>query len=170
MPPSRSQASRPIAYISGPLQAAVDLARARAFYEHLAHICHESGCEPYVPHQQTDPVHHAGASAHSVYTRDLEAVANADLIVAYVGAPSSGVGAELGIAHERHIPVIGLCGPEGVASRFIEGLLGATPSAVLLRYRDYDECRLVLASAVDAFVDHRWPPRVTGLFQGVGVN
>jgi len=142
---SKAQGPRPVAYISGPLQAADDLSKARVFYELLAEICWDCGWEPYLPHQQTDPVHHADASARSVFARDLGAVSAADLIVAYVGAPSSGVGAELGIAHERQIPVIGICGLEGVASRFIEGLLDSSTSARLLRYRDEEDCRKLLS-------------------------
>jgi hypothetical protein len=78
--------------------------------------------------------------------RDLDAVGAADLIVAYVGAPSSGAGAELGIAYERQIPIVGLCGPEGVASRFIEGLLDTAPNARLIRFRDEDDCRRLLTA------------------------
>lgn len=147
----RADDARPVAYISGPLQAAEDLAEARAFYERQAETCRECGWKPYLPHQQTDPIHHAEATATSVFGRDLSAVLAAELIIAYVGAPSSGVGAELGIAYEREIPIIGLCGPEGVASRFIEGLLVDTGSATLIRYRDSDDCQRQLTDELTAF-------------------
>jgi 2'-deoxynucleoside 5'-phosphate N-hydrolase len=147
---SRTDGAPPVAYISGPLQAAEDLAEARALYERLAEDCRRCGWEPYLPHQQTDPVNHVEASATSVFARDLSAVLKADLIIAYVGAPSSGVGAELGIAYERGIPVVGLCGREGVASRFIEGLLAQTGPASLIRYRDYDDCRRQLTDKLAA--------------------
>ena len=158
------QGRRPTAYISGPLQAAEDIAAARRFYEMLAEVCRASGCDAYLPHQRTDPVRHAATSAESVFRRDLKAVSEADLIVAVVGAPSSGVGAEIGIAHERRIPVIGLCGPEGVASRFIEGLLHDAPEARLLRYRDEDDCRRLLAAELKAFASVR--PEPDGLQSG----
>lgn len=146
------RSSRPVAYISGPLQAAADLSKARCFYELLASVCRANGYDAYLPHQQTDPVHHAATSSQDVFERDLAAVSAADLIVAYVGAPSSGVGAELGIAHERGIPVIGLCGPEGVPSRFVEGLLDCTDTARLIRYRDDDDCRRLLSAELRSFV------------------
>lgn len=141
----------PIVYISGPLQAAHDLDAARSFYELLAEVCRSTGCEAYLPHQRTDPVHHASTSAASVFHRDIDALSRTDLIVAYIGAPSSGVGAELAIAYERGIPTIGLAGPEGVASRFIEGMLEATPNATLLTYADEDDCRSRLAEALRRF-------------------
>jgi 2'-deoxynucleoside 5'-phosphate N-hydrolase len=149
-----------MAYISGPLQAAVDIDQARRFYEFLAEVCRARGCEAYLPHQRTDPVHHAQTSARLVFDRDLNAVCAADLIVAYVGVSSSGVGAELGIAHQRRIPVIGLCGPEGVASRFIEGLLDSTPDTRLVRYRDDNDCRRLLTAELDSFVERRRAPRL----------
>lgn len=155
MSASRTQGARAVAYISGPLQSAVDIEQARRFYEMLANVCCTCGCEAYLPHQRTDPVRHAETCARSVFARDLDAVSAADLIVAYVGAPSAGVGAELGIAYERRIPVIGLCGPEGVASRFIEGLLDSAPEARLVRYRDEDECRRLLAAELESFVARR---------------
>jgi nucleoside 2-deoxyribosyltransferase len=108
-------------------------------------------------------VHHARESARSVFARDLAAVASADLIVAYVGTPSSGVGAELGIAHERHIPIVGICGPEGVASRFIEGLLDSAPDARLLRYRDEEDCCRLLAAELESFVARRGLATPAGL-------
>jgi nucleoside 2-deoxyribosyltransferase len=168
MSSSRTQGSRPVAYISGPLQAAADIEQARRFYELLAKVCCACGCEAYLPHQRTDPVHHAQTSARAVFARDLNAVSAADLIVAYVGAPSSGVGAELGIAHERRIPVIGLCGPEGVASRFIEGLLDSAPEARLVRYRDEDDCRRLLATEIESFVERWQPTRPAGSPQRLG--
>lgn len=162
MSSSRRQSSRPVAYISGPLQAAADIDQARRFYERLAKVCRACGCDAYLPHQRTDPVHHAQTSARSVFAHDLDAVVVADLIVAYVGAASSGVGAELGIAHERRIPVIGLCGPEGVASRFIEGLLDSAPDARLVRYSDEDDCRRLLAVELEAFLKRRRRTRPAG--------
>lgn len=152
MTSTSAQGSRPVVYISGPLQAAADIDKARRFYELLATVCCTNGCAAYLPHERTDPVHHAQTSAQSVFARDLRAVSAADLIVAYVGAPSSGVGAELGIAHERRIPVIGVCGPEGVASRFIEGLIESDPEARLIRYHDEDDCCRLLAEGLEAFV------------------
>lgn len=141
----------PVVYISGPLQAAQNLDAARSFYELPAEVCRSNGFDPYLPHQRTHPVHHANTSAASVFQHDIDALLRTDLLVAYIGAPSSGVGAELAIAHERGIPTIGLSGHEGVASRFIEGMLEATPNATLLAYTDEDDCRSRLGEALRRF-------------------
>jgi nucleoside 2-deoxyribosyltransferase len=158
----RTGASRPVAYISGPLQAARDIELARRFYERLAEVCCASGCDVYLPHRQTDPVRHARTTARSVFLRDLNAITVTDLIVAYVGAPSLGVGAEIGIAHQLGIPVIGLCGPEGVASRLIEGLLDSAPEARLIHYRDQDDCCRLLAADLESRVVRHRSRRVAG--------
>jgi nucleoside 2-deoxyribosyltransferase len=142
----------PVVYISGPLKAAADLNAARSFYELLAEVCRRNGLKAYLPHQRTDPIHHAEASAASVFKRDIDAMLQADLIVAYIGAPSSGVGAELAFAHQRAIPTIALYGPEGVASRFIEGMLEDMPGATLVAYADENDCCNCLGRELRRFV------------------
>jgi len=111
------------AYISGPLQAAKELSRARSFYEDLAAVCLRSGLRAYLPHQQTDPLFHYDVSAAEVFQRDYSALTAADIVIAVIGSPSSGVGAELGIAHELSIPVIAMFSTSDKPSRFVLGLL-----------------------------------------------
>ncbi|MCW3047294.1 MAG: hypothetical protein JWO74_1578 [Solirubrobacterales bacterium] len=122
-------------YISGPLQAAEDLQSARRLYERLARISDDRGFQPYLPHQRTDPDKHQDVSPGEVFRTDLDALRSADLIIAVVGAPSSGVGAELALAYIGRQPVIALCHEDERLSRFIEGMLADHRSALLLRYR-----------------------------------
>ena len=116
------------AYISGPLQAAQDLAAARDFYLELAQVAEDAGWEPYVPHLHTDPELHPDVSGLDVFMRDVQALTKAGLLIADLRAPSLGVGAELGMAYNQQIPIVGLSGPDGIPSRFAIGLLE--------RYRD----------------------------------
>jgi nucleoside 2-deoxyribosyltransferase len=132
---------RETVYISGPLQAARDLIAARAFYEQLAEICRAAGCEPYLPHTQTDPQKHSEASPQAVFTRDMEAMGRCSVVLADIGAPSSGVGAELAFAYEHRQRVIGIWPATSRPSRFILGMLEAHPDAALLCFRDFDDLR-----------------------------
>lgn len=111
------------AYISGPLQAAVDLRAARERYERLADLCQTVGLGAYLPHLSTDPEANASASPADVFAQDYQQVRNASLLIACVGQPSSGVGAEIGIAWERRVPVIAIWHTTERPSRFLEGLL-----------------------------------------------
>lgn len=117
-------------YVSGPLQGSADLETARSLYEQVAAAVTGAGHEAYVPHLHTDPTLAAHLSAAEVFERDLDALLGADVIVAHVGAPSTGVGAELGIARAEHIPIVGIRRDEERASRFAEGLIEASGGAV----------------------------------------
>jgi transcriptional regulator with XRE-family HTH domain len=69
----------------------------------------------------TDPVMHPTIPADAVYQRDRSEVVAADLVVAFVGRPSFGVGMELEIAAAALIPIL-LVIPEGFrVSRMVTG-------------------------------------------------
>jgi Nucleoside 2-deoxyribosyltransferase len=124
MPPNMHTYRRKMRiYISGPLQGSTDLARARRFYENLADIVHGCGHDPYVPHHNTDPTHAAGLSSEAVFTADIAALSSAHAVIAHVGLPSTGVGAELALAIASSRRVLGLKRPDEKGSRFAEGLI-----------------------------------------------
>jgi nucleoside 2-deoxyribosyltransferase len=128
------------AYISGPLHCVDDLRTARKFYELLAETCRECGWQAYVPHQFTDPERHSELDAAEIFRRDLRAVREADLLVACIGTPSSGVGAELGIAYSEGKLVVALHNANESPSRFLLGLLSCSPGSRLVAYRTIAEC------------------------------
>jgi nucleoside 2-deoxyribosyltransferase len=127
-------------YISGALVNVGDLDAARELYEAIAATCGMAGCDAYVPHQHADPVRDAGLSNLEVARRDLAEIARADCLVAWLGEPSLGVGAEVAIALADRKPVLALV-PEGrKVSRFLLGLLETSPAlASTCRYRDREE-------------------------------
>lgn len=110
-------------YISGPLQGSPDLDSARRFYDVLALIVGRAGCEPYVPHHSTDPVTAKSLTAPDVFTSDLAALNAADAVIAHVGLPSTGVGAEIALAAASDRKILGLKRPGEPSSRFAEGLI-----------------------------------------------
>jgi len=110
-------------YISGPLHAAPDLSEARRLYESAAAACRASGWEYYLPHLSTDPVRHRELGTETVFRRDLGALATSDAVLAFIGTPSSGVGAELGIAFLTRKPVLALYRSGESPSRFLLGML-----------------------------------------------
>lgn len=124
----------PRAYISGPLQAAADLAAARRFYEQLAEVCTRVGVIPYLPHQQTDPELHIEASPLAVFRRDRRAIGQCDLLVADIGRPSSGVGAELGLAVSSRIPIVAVHRRAEKPSRFLLGMLEDYDAATVIPF------------------------------------
>ncbi len=84
-------------YISGELTHAGE--EIKKIYEKIAKLCSRHFNNIYVPHAGgTDPIQNPDISPMDVWQRDHRFVASADLIIAYVGQPSLGVGAELEIA------------------------------------------------------------------------
>ena len=111
-----------LAYISGALLNAADLGQSRALYERFADACRAAGWDAYVPHQHADPVRDAGMSNLDVATRDVNQVRAADALVAYVGEPSLGVGAEVAIALAGGKRVLLIAPKDRRVSRFLLGL------------------------------------------------
>ena len=129
-----------LAYISGALLNAQDLATSRALYERFADACRAAGWDAYVPHQHADPVRDADLSNREVASRDLKQVSDADAIVAYVGEPSLGVGAEVAIALAAGKRVLLVAEQNARVSRFLSGLAELHAAQVAsFRYRSPDE-------------------------------
>jgi len=127
------------AYISGALMHATSIDQSRALYERFADACRAAGWEAYVPHQHADPVNDAQMSNLEVAERDVDHVAAADALVAYVGEPSLGVGAEVAIALRAGKRVFVLAEADRRVSRFLLGLAELHPSqASVLRYETVD--------------------------------
>lgn len=89
-------------YISG----ALTNSSRKQFYENLGEVVEQSGYKPYIPHLHTDPEKNAAAKPCEVYEVDMRQIDNSCLVIAYVGYPSLGVGAELEHANTKGIPMI----------------------------------------------------------------
>jgi hypothetical protein len=127
------------AYISGALLNAAHLDQSRALYERFASACVAAGWDAYVPHQHADPVRDAHLSNLDVAERDVDQVTAADVLVAYVGEPSLGVGAEVAIALRAGKRVLVVAESDRRVSRFLLGLAELHPSqASVFRYDSVD--------------------------------
>jgi nucleoside 2-deoxyribosyltransferase len=153
----------PRAYISGPLQAAADLAEARRFYEALAEICTSAGFDAYLPHQRTDPEQHPSASPIAVFRHDHLALGESDLVIAHVGQPSSGVGVELGIAFCAGQPIVALYHQGERPSRFVLGMLQDYEAAQVIDFADEHDLRLSLTAFLKRFAGSRGRPAAKAL-------
>src|SRR4051794_37589247 len=89
-------------YMSGPMQVP-DREQAAVFYDRLADACEAQGWHVYRPYREIEAT---GDAPSALFDRFRHAVEHADALVAYVGAPSSGVGAEIALAYQRQRPII----------------------------------------------------------------
>lgn len=86
-------------YISGALLIQSGRREMRRVYEKIGAVCSNFCNSVYIPHLNgTDPVKDHDVSARIVWKTDHREVASSDLVIAYVGQPSLGTGAELEIA------------------------------------------------------------------------
>ncbi len=131
------------AYMSGPLSGLSYPDEVKAFYEAIAGVCAEAGISVYLPHRFSDPANTPWLTPAEVYAMDRARVAASDLLVAYVGSPSLGVGSEIEIAHEHGIPIVLLAEQGAQVSRMARG----NPAVVAeLRFVDFADCLAQLAS------------------------
>ena len=128
----------PSIYISGALHGSRHLAEARSTYDRLAQLLRRDGLSSYVPHKHTDPIEAADLSASSVLERDWKMLSNSAAVIAFLDEPSLGVGAEVAMALERGIPVIGAVRKGHQTSRFLQGLILASDCGELLEYESIE--------------------------------
>lgn len=114
-------------YISGPLTGVENIESLKSFYQQVGHLCSNLGAEPYIPHLVSDPILNPDLSSRNVYDLDHRNVVAADLVIAYVGVPSLGVGQEIEIARQNKIPIILIYEENKKVSRMARG----NPSVIL---------------------------------------
>jgi nucleoside 2-deoxyribosyltransferase len=124
-----------LAYISGALMNATDIETSRRLYEGFAEACRAAGWDAYVPHQHADPLRDRDMPNAEVAQRDLDQVRAADAVIAYLGEPSLGVGAEVAIALAAGKRVLAVAERDRRVSRFLLGLVELHPAlAEVCRY------------------------------------
>lgn len=109
-------------YVSGALTGVESISSVRKFYEDIGDTCKKVGLIPYIPHINTDPIINSDITPSEVFKIDKEKVVNSDLVIAYVGYPSLGVGMEIAYAETNNIPVILLYESGKTVSRFPRGI------------------------------------------------
>ena len=135
-------------YISGALTHVPNLDELRILYEELGAVCQAFGLSPYIPHKYTDPQNNPNIAPSEVYSRDRAAVESSALLLAHVTLPSTGVGQEIEIAHQKGIPILLLYEKGSEPSRMVRG----NPSVVgEIIFSTYEEAKAKLAEWLARF-------------------
>lgn len=132
-------------YISGALTGIESPEKIKNFYESIGSLCQKLGFQSYVPHLNTDPIANPDITPQEVYQTDRHQVINADLIIAYLGIPSFGVGMELAFAALENIPVILLYEKGKTISRFPRGI---STKIAEIQFTNYDNALEQLAETL----------------------
>lgn len=94
-------------YISGALTILNPEINMKKIYEDLAKICEDNNYTTYVPHLGgTDPIKNPQVTPQDVWEKDHLEVSTSDIVIAYVGQPSLGVGGELEMARVTNSKII----------------------------------------------------------------
>lgn len=123
-------------YVSGALTGISNPQPVKSLYELLAATCKSLGISAYLPHLATDPITHAHVSPQQVYETDKAQVCQSDLVIAYLGYPSFGVGMELAYADSKGIPIILLYEQGKQVSRFPRGIPNVIAEIMFLDNED----------------------------------
>ncbi len=123
-------------YISGPLTGIANPEIVKNFYEAIGALGKKLEFATYVPHLNTDPIQNPDITPREVFDMDKNQVINSELVIAYLGSPSFGVGMELAYAEMHNIPIILLYERGKNISRFPRGI----PTVIAeIKFNDYEE-------------------------------
>ena len=109
-------------FFAGPLTELKHPKATKAFYVKLAHVAQKNGFSYFWAFMNgTDPVKNPEVSAHDVYRRDITELEKSDVMLAYMGEPSTGTGLEIEHAYTKDIPVYLLYEKGKRVSRMLRG-------------------------------------------------
>ncbi len=136
-------------YISGALTGVENIESIKEFYNAIGNLCEKMGLSGYIPHLNTDPTLHPDVSVRQVFETDKYNVSTSDLVIAYVGISSLGVGMELAYADINSIPVILIYEQEKQISRFPRGI----PSVVAeVPFENYEDALIKIKTVLDSLI------------------
>lgn len=93
-------------FFAGPLTNLKNPENTKAFYRKLAQVARKNGFDYFWAFLNgTDPVLNPEVSPQEVYQRDTSELAKSDIMIAYLGEPSTGTGIEIEFARNKGIPV-----------------------------------------------------------------
>jgi len=134
-------------------------------YDRVARVCQGMGLKCYCPHRsKTTPT--KGLPHSKVWKIDYARVVNSGAVVAYIGIPALGVGAEIEMARTADVPVILLC-EMNRQERISRLILGSPAVRDIVLFNDPSEFEEPLRTPlfyvfsrrnlVDAAYEEGWP-------------
>ncbi|MBU1327076.1 nucleoside 2-deoxyribosyltransferase [Patescibacteria group bacterium] len=109
-------------FFAGPLTDLKNPDQIKAFYVKLADMVRSNGLDFFWAFLNgTDPVKNPEVTPQYVYDVDTKELSKSDIMVAYVGEPSTGTGIEIEFAKNHNIPVFLLYEKGKRISRMLRG-------------------------------------------------
>lgn len=118
-------------FFAGPLTELKDPEKTKAFYVRMADVVKEMGFDYFWAFLSgTDPITNPDVPPGDVYHRDIEELDKSDMMVAYIGEPTTGTGIEIEHAHQTNKPIVILYEQGKLISRMIRGCPGIVKEIV----------------------------------------
>jgi len=94
-------------FFAGALNDLPNPKKTKSFYKKMALVAEKLGHMYFWAFLNgTDPDENPDVPARDVYTRDIAALDKCDIMIAYVGEPSTGTGIEMEHAHQTKKPIV----------------------------------------------------------------
>lgn len=124
-------------FFAGPLTNLKSYRKTESFYTRIANVAKKRGFEYFWAFLKgTDPNKERKIPAKEVYRRDTKELAKSDIMVAYIGEPSTGTGVEIEYANRHHIPVVVLYEKGNWTSRMARGCPAVKKEIVFTSEKD----------------------------------
>jgi nucleoside 2-deoxyribosyltransferase len=124
-------------FFAGPLNDLKNPETTKSFYRRLASVARANGFEYFWAFLHgTDPILNPAIPPRAVYGKDIRHLSQSDVIVAYVGEPSTGTGIEIGYANTHNIPVYILYEKGKQISRMLRGCPAVKKEIVFTSEKD----------------------------------
>lgn len=109
-------------FFAGPLTNLTNPDATKSFYKKLADVAQKHGFDYFWAFLNgTDPVNNPDVTPAQVYEVDTRELSRSNLMVAYMGEPSTGTGIEIEFAQNNNIPVYILYEKGKHVSRMLRG-------------------------------------------------
>ncbi len=109
-------------FFAGPLTNLTNPDATKAFYRRLANVATSNGFDYFWAFLNgTDPILNPDVTPQAVYHVDTKQLSKSNLMVAYMGEPSTGTGIEIEYANSHNIPVYILYEKGKRVSRMLRG-------------------------------------------------
>ncbi len=92
-------------------------------------------------------------SEEAIFKRDMEWLAEADLVIAEVSTPSLGVGYELAVAEQMNIPCFCLFRKE--EDKKLSAMIGGNSFFQVIHYHDFPEAKKIISHLMQQFAVDR---------------
>lgn len=136
-------------YLSGAFTN-VDWTQTSEYYVKIGELLFQNGFDVYLPHTNTPPTLIEGISTKEVFLKDYREIKNSQIVLAVLDNPSHGVGAEIALALNLGLTVVGVSLSNIKISRFIVGLLQTHKNGHYFSFRNLDEIPFNLTKIVES--------------------